>query len=101
MDRFWGGPGWREAIYDEEVQLGMFGNDAQYKIQKTTARRIGVLYKARPGDAGFAFVSEPALVLNDTGQPIYCLAFAGPNRAGLQIADNILSGMGTYLNALS
>lgn len=104
MDRFWGGPAWREAFYEAEGtgQHTLFGEVLNYKIRTTTARRLGERYKQRLKDAGFGFVAENVgVVRNVTKQPIYCLVFAGPNETGGKICDRILGGMGVYLNAIA
>jgi three-Cys-motif partner protein len=82
---FWGSEDWRNEIY--EVRPTLFG-PREYKIQPTTAQRLSTLYKDRLTQV-FPYVTDPLVMRNSTGQPIYCLIFAGHNKTGADITRTI------------
>jgi three-Cys-motif partner protein len=90
MNRFWGTEDWRESIYEEVPTL--FDEIIERKICKTTWKRLGTLYRERLASV-FPFVTAPVPVYNTTGQPIYCLVFAGPNETGGKIATDLMRKM--------
>lgn len=91
MDRFWGSGDWQEAIYEDVTNL--FGEVIERKVSPTTAKRLGTLYCDRLRTV-FPFVSDMAVMKNTTGQPIYCLVFAGHNKTGNKIATELVRKMG-------
>jgi hypothetical protein len=90
MNRFWGTEDWRESIYEEVTTL--FDEIIERKICKTTWKSLGTLYRERLASV-FPFVTAPVPVYNTTGQPIYCLVFAGPNGTGGKIATDLMRKM--------
>lgn len=54
------------------------------------SERLLELYRARLRSA-FGHVSNPRLIRNTRGAPLYYLLWAGPNRKGLEVADYILT----------
>jgi len=90
MTRFWGADSWREAIYEEIPSL--FFGPVERKIVPTKARHLGDLYRGRLHSV-FPHVSKLLVIRNTTGQPIYGLVFAGPNRTGCKIANELVDQM--------
>lgn len=85
--------GWYEQAY-ERVSL-LLGEETQKRSD--TAQRVLTWYRERLGEA-FGFVSEPRLIRNTKGAPLYFLLWAGPNAAGLKGADYIMK-MGEQIPA--
>ena len=85
MNRFWGSIEWRGNIY-EEVQT-LFG-PREVKIQNTTGRRLGQLFKKRLEEV-FPCVTEPLVMTNSKNAPLYCLIFAGHKPKATEIVQGI------------
>jgi three-Cys-motif partner protein len=85
MTRFWGSSDWRTDIYEEVPTL--FG-PVEVKVQPTSGRRLGQLFKKRLGEV-FPHVTEPLLMVNSRNAPLYCLIFAGHNKTGAKIVQDI------------
>ena len=88
LDLCFGCPDWREASYFEDQDL--FG--ATEMKREDAASRLLALYMKRLKDA-FGNVSQPSLIRNTRGSPLYYLIWASSNPRGKKIADHIL-GMG-------
>lgn len=84
-NRFWGTPEWRSAIY--ETVPSLFG-PWELKARPTSAIRLAKLYAARLSEI-FPHVTEPLVMTNSKGAPIYCLVFAGHHPIGAKIARDI------------
>lgn len=87
MDGAWGNRSWLDLIYP--VQPGLLGPE-RVKWGKTSALRLGRLFAQHRLAKIFKFVSEPHVVRNSSGQPIYCLVHATPNPVGNKIAGAVL-----------
>jgi three-Cys-motif partner protein len=85
LTRFWGSDEWLD-LYEE--RLGLW-ESRRVKLGPTGAERLGRLFKERRLAVEFPFVSEPLVVRNTIGRPIYCLIFAGPNETGWKIASDV------------
>jgi len=85
MNRFWGTEDWRADIYEEIPSL--FG-PVKIKLRKTTAKRLGLLFKARLGEV-FPHVTEPLVMKNSSGAPLYCLFLASHKQTGRKIMTDI------------
>jgi len=85
LDDYFGDPGWFEVVYPQS--RGLFGSmptkapDAEERLVNWYRKRLqGV----------FRYVSHARLVTNSRGGHLYFLVFAGPNKTGAKIADEIL-----------
>jgi three-Cys-motif partner protein len=87
MDGAWGDHSWFDLIYPE--QPGLLGPERP-KWGKTSAIRLGRLFAQHRLAKIFKCVSEPRVVRNASGQPIYCLVHASPSPVGKKIADAVL-----------
>jgi three-Cys-motif partner protein len=91
LDAYFGTPAWYDEVYKE--QTGLLGAFVEKRADYLD--RLLSLYRDRLRTA-FGFVSQPMLIRNTKGTPLYYLLWAGPHRKGLQGADYIL-GMGERL----
>lgn len=91
LDSFFG-PGWYEEVY--ETENGLFGT-ATTKRSDATGRLLG-FYRKNLKDA-FGNVSQPMLIRNTRGSPLYYIIWAGPHAKGLEGANHVLQ-MGERLN---
>lgn len=87
LDTYLGSPKWRSVIY--ETQPTLFGmemhktSDSGEKLAQWYADRMKSL---------FGFGSSPRLIRNAHGGHLYYLIFAGPNKTGAKIAEDVLLG---------
>lgn len=87
LDEYLGSPEWRSVIY--EPQPTLFGmethkaDDSGEKLAQWYADRMKSL---------FGFGSSPRLIRNAHGGHLYYLIFAGPNKTGAKIAEDVLLG---------
>lgn len=85
LDDFLGSQEWRSVVYEEQRTL--FGTktkkieDAGEKLARWYANRMIAL---------FGYGSQPRLICNAHGGHLYYLIFAGPNKTGARIAEEIL-----------
>lgn len=86
MNRFWGSADWRNLIYDEVKDL--WGNTVEIKIETTSGEMLGALFKGRLQEV-FPHVTDPLVMTNSVGAPLYCLIFAGHNPTGAKITQSI------------
>jgi len=86
LDAYFGTSAWYEAVYETRSEL--FEN----RIQKRAdyLENLLELYRRRLKEA-FGYVSQPKVIQNTRGVPLYHLLWAGPHRKGLEGADYILS----------
>jgi three-Cys-motif partner protein len=96
-------PGWWDEAYDRDP--GLFADvepgeiDEAWLIAKRRDARNRLLsFYLRHLEAAFGYVSQPKLIRNTRGHPLYYLIWAGPHPAGLKGADYVLS-MGESLPA--
>ena len=84
LDSFFG-PGWYEEVY--ETQDGLFGTSTTKRPDATD--RLLQLYRKNLRHA-FGPVSQPMLVRNTRGSPLYYIIWAGPHAKGLEGANYVL-----------
>ena len=89
LDDCFGCSDWFECAYDHQASL--FG-DERFK-RSNAGERLLALYVSRLKKA-FGHVSDPSLVLNTKGSPLYHLIWASSNATGRPIAKHIL-GLGS------
>ena len=86
LDAFFGTSDWFDLLYRPDTDL--LGKRVIVKDTKS-ADKLVKWYRDRLRDA-FGYVSAAREVRSQTGHPLYYLIFAGPNRTGARIADNVL-----------
>ncbi|UQV17127.1 three-Cys-motif partner protein TcmP [Brevundimonas albigilva] len=84
LDSFFG-PGWYDEVY--ETTEGLFGAATRKRADATD--RLLRFYRANLKNA-FGHVSQPMLIRNTRGSPLYYIIWAGPHRKGLEGADYVL-----------
>lgn len=83
LTALFGSPDWRGHAYDGVDLMGQ-------PIKRADAEeRLLAWYRDRLRQA-FGYVSEPRLITNTRGNPLYYLIWAGPHPAGLTGADYIM-----------
>jgi len=87
MDSFWGDRSWHAAMYCESKQGDLFGfvdmdKQGNDDLVKAYCERLQSV-------AGFGFVAEPLPMCNSKGAIVYYLIFAGPNKTGWKIVQEI------------
>jgi three-Cys-motif partner protein len=88
MTRFWGTEDWRDDLY--HVQEDLFGEQVLIKRERSTAKRLSRLFKSRLKEI-FTYVTEPLIMSNSRGNPIYCLFLAGHNENAARIMRQIFT----------
>ena len=85
LDWYFGTTEWHSLMY--EKYMGLFGED----VEKSSgaADKLVKWYRSRLKDI-FGHVSVAREVQTQAGRPLYYLIFAGPNRAGVRIANDVL-----------
>jgi three-Cys-motif partner protein len=87
MNRFWGDSSWHAAMFRPGPQMRLFGEE---DVDKTENRDLVDAYCQRLNQvAGFDFVAEPLAMRNSRRAVVYYLVFAGPNRTGWKIVQDI------------
>jgi len=87
MDRFWGDRSWHSAMFRPSAQTSLFGDE---EMDKTENRDLVNAYCKRLKEvAGFGFVAEPLGMRNSMNAVVYYLIFAGPNKTGWRIVQDI------------
>ena len=87
MDRFWGDRSWHAAMFRPSAQQNLFGDE---DMDKTENRDLVNAYCKRLNEvAGFGFVADPLAMRNSRNAIVYYLIFAGPNRTGWKIVQDI------------
>jgi len=84
MSAFWGDDSWREAAY--EAELTLFGDRPRKLPNETIVEAFRQRLRTR---AGFKYVPQPIPMRNGKNATLYYLFFAGPNPAGVRIAEDI------------
>ena len=85
LEEYFGTDEWFDIIYKQEQDL--FGNNTT-KIQKSGDVLVS-WYRKRLKEV-FGYVSTAREIQAINGRPLYYLIFAGPNKTGLNIANEIL-----------
>jgi three-Cys-motif partner protein len=88
--------GWWDEAYDRDPGLfGGFGpdqiDDSMLIVKRRDARDRLLRFYVRHLKAAFGHVSQPKLICNTKGHPLYYLIWAGPHAAGLKGADYVLA----------
>lgn len=87
MDRFWGNRSWHSAMFRPSAQTSLFGDEMK---DKTENRDLVNAYCKRLKEvAGFGFVADPMPMRNLQKAVVYYLIFAGPNKTGWKIVQEI------------
>ena len=86
LDRYFGTSEWYDLLY--ERRHDMFGSDNISKIENSGDILVR-WYRKRLKDV-FGYVSTAREIQSTRGRALYCLIFAGPNRTGARIAENVL-----------
>jgi three-Cys-motif partner protein len=87
MDRFWGDSSWHSTMFRPSAQKTLFGDD---EMDKTENKDLVNAYCKRLKEvAGFGFVADPLSMLNSKNAVVYYLIFAGPNKTGWEIVQDI------------
>ena len=86
MNRVWGSEGWRDLIYERRQGLW---EAREFKKAPTRAEHLGRLFIEHRLAKVFRHVSDPIVMTNSHGAPVYCLIFAGHNETGAKIAGSI------------
>ena len=87
MDRFWGDRSWHSAMFRPSAQTSLFGEE---ELDKTENRDLVNAYCDRlKGVARFGFVADPLAMRNSQNAVVYYLIFAGPNKTGWKIVQDI------------
>ncbi len=87
MDRFWGDRSWHATMFRASDQMNLFGGEG---LDKTDNRDLVNAYCARLHKvAGFGFVADPLPMRNSKNAVVYYLIFAGPNKTGWKIVQDI------------
>jgi three-Cys-motif partner protein len=87
MDRFWGDRSWHAAMFRPSAQGNLFGGE---DLDKTENRDLVNAYCKRLNEvAGFGFVATPLAMRNSRNVIVYYLIFAGPNKTGWKIVQDI------------
>ncbi len=86
MNAFWGDESWREAAYSKT--MGLFDTIED----KLSNEVIAQAYCERLKEVGgFQYVPKPIPMRNTKGAIVYYLFFAGPNRTGAKIVQDIFN----------
>lgn len=79
-------PGWYDQVYESTQNIL---GDEDVRKRPDHLERLLAWYREELRSA-FGFVSEPRLIRNTKGGPLYYLLWAGPHQAGLKGADYIM-----------
>jgi len=77
---------WFDIVYQRQV--GFFGDD--FSKDTKAGEQLSVWFSQRLSEV-FGFASEPYLIRNHRGGHLYYLMWAGPKKAGLNIAKDVLA----------
>ena len=78
---------WHSAMFRPSAQTNLFGDE---EMDKTENRDLVNAYCKRLKEvAGFGFVADPLAMRNSRNAIVYYLIFAGPNRTGWKIVQDI------------
>ena len=87
MDCFWGDRSWHSEMFRPSAQQSLFGLEV---LDKTENRDLVNAYCKRLNKvAGFGFVADPLAMRNSRNAIVYYLIFAGPNKTGWKIVQDI------------
>lgn len=87
MDRFWGDRSWHSAMFRPSQQTDLFGHGDMDKTENLDL--VKAYCKRLKEVAGFGFVANPLAMRNSRNAVVYYLIFAGPNKTGWKIVQDI------------
>jgi three-Cys-motif partner protein len=87
LDEYLGSPEWRSVVYEKQPTL--FGMETHKAGD--SGEKLALWYADRMKSL-FGFGSSPRLIRNAHGGHLYYLIFAGPNKTGAKIAEDVLLG---------
>lgn len=90
LDRYFGSPEWVNHVYEQEPNL--FGEVTTSKREDSSTKLVQ-WYRNRL-DSIFGYTATPRLITNTRGGHLYYLLFAGPNKNGAKIANDVLLKQG-------
>lgn len=90
LDAFFPAGWWDEAYAENHGLFAGIEVDWSSVEKRSDARDRLLKFYARHLKEAFGFVSEPKLISNTKGHPLYYLIWAGPHPAGLKGADYVL-----------
>ena len=93
MDRFWGDRSWHSVMFRPSAQTNLFG-DTEFDSTKNTDL-VSAYCKRLKEIARFGFVAEPLAMRNSRNAIVYYLIFAGPNKTGWKIVQDIYRKYGS------
>jgi three-Cys-motif partner protein len=79
----------KEYFYKERKELTLFGEETYNEKEKNAIDKSATLYKKRLKEV-FEFVTDPYVLKNKTGTPMYHLFMAANNNTGVKIANDII-----------
>ena len=85
LDRYFGTSEWFDLLYQKHE--GLFGESV---VKDTNAGDTLVRWYRKRLKEAFGYVSSAREIQNQIGRPLYYLIFAGPNKTGARIANNVL-----------
>jgi three-Cys-motif partner protein len=87
MNCFWGDGSWHGVMFRPSTQMNFFGCE---NLDKMDNRDLVDAYCVRLRKiAGFGFVADPLAMRNSKNAVVYYLLFAGPNKTGWKIVQDI------------
>lgn len=87
MDRFWGDRSWHNAMFQPSGQMDFIGGEDLTKQDNTDL--VNAYCERLSAVAGFGFVATPLPMRNSINAVVYYLIFAGPNKTGWKIVQEI------------
>lgn len=101
MNRFCGTEEWKDILYKENRQIGLFndsGDSDKLKIVNGNIK-LGEWFRKERLEkcAGFKYVPEPVLMRNSKGGPLFFLFFASHKEKGEKIARDIFNNYRKYI----
>jgi len=79
----------KDYFYKERKELTLFGEETYKEKEKNAIDKSATLYKKRLKEV-FEFVTDPYVLKNKTGTPMYHLFMAANNNTGVKIANDII-----------
>jgi three-Cys-motif partner protein len=87
MDCFWGDRSWHAEMFRPSAQTNLFGDEDMDKTRNLDL--VNAYCKRIKEVAGFGFVADPLPMRNSRNAIVYYLIFAGPNKTGWKIVQDI------------
>jgi three-Cys-motif partner protein len=93
LTRFFGNDEWKKEFYQKKKELTLFGEE-ETERKEANFERIGEFFLKRLKGVFAQVASNPLIMTNSKGVPIYLLCFAAGNPKGaptaVKIANDIL-----------